>query len=100
MLEVEFNQFNYETANFLTVIGIPNFDKTRYLGSWYEYANVFEFYQIGSRCVRATYTDEGKRIGVFNEQVNSMYDCLSSSKLLFVITLITYQNRKLWQCEG
>jgi len=54
------------------VRGIPNFDRTRYLGSWYEYSNVFEFYQIGSRCVRATYTDEGDRIGVFNEQVNSI----------------------------
>ena len=52
--------------------GIANFDKSRYLGSWYEFANVFEFYQIGSRCVRATYTDEGDRIGVFNEQVNAM----------------------------
>ena len=52
--------------------GIANFDKSRYLGSWYEYANMFEFYQIGSECVRATYTDEGDRIGVFNEQVNAM----------------------------
>lgn len=54
------------------VRGIANFDKSRYLGSWYEFANVFEFYQIGSRCVRATYTDEGDRIGVFNEQVNAI----------------------------
>ena len=52
--------------------GIANFDKSQYLGSWYEYANVFEFYQIASECVRATYTDEGDRIGVFNEQVNAM----------------------------
>ena len=77
MLEVKFELTTYETLNFL-LLGIPNFDKTRYLGSWYEYANVFEFYQIGSRCVRATYTDEGNRIGVFNEQVNSMYCCLNS----------------------
>ena len=55
-----------------SISGIANFDKSRYLGSWYEYANVFEFYQIGSECVRATYTDEGDRIGVFNEQVNAM----------------------------
>ena len=51
---------------------MAKFDKSRYLGSWYEYANVFEFYQIASECVRATYTDEGDRIGVFNEQVNAM----------------------------
>ena len=24
---------------------MTNFDKTSYLGEWYEYANVFEFYQ-------------------------------------------------------
>ena len=52
--------------------GLANFDRSRYLGSWYENANVFEFYQIGSTCVRATYTDEGSKIGVFNEQVNAM----------------------------
>ena len=33
---------------------------------------MFEFYQIGSECVRATYTDEGDKIGVFNEQVNKI----------------------------
>jgi len=54
------------------VRGVRNFDQNRYLGSWYEYANVFEFYQIGSTCVRATYTDLGNKIGVFNEQVNSI----------------------------
>ena len=53
---------------------MKNFVKSRYLGSWYEYANVFEIYQIGGNCVRATYTDEGDRIGVFNEQVNQMYE--------------------------
>jgi len=54
------------------VRGIPNFQKERYLGTWYEYTNVFEFYQIGSTCVRATYTDLGNEIGVFNEQINSL----------------------------
>jgi len=54
------------------VRGIKNFDRKRYLGSWYEYANVFEFYQIGSTCVRATYTDQGNKVGVFNEQINSI----------------------------
>ena len=28
------------------ISGIPNFDRNKYLGSWYEYANVFEFYQV------------------------------------------------------
>ena len=65
--------FNHiSTLMCFSISGIANFDKSRYLGSWYEFANVFEFYQIGSRCVRATYTDEGDRIGVFNEQVNAM----------------------------
>jgi len=54
------------------VPGISNFNRKRYLGPWYEYANVFEIYQIGGTCVRATYTDEGNQIGVFNEQVNSL----------------------------
>ena len=56
----------------LHISGLANFDRSRYLGSWYENANVFEFYQIGSTCVRATYTDEGSKIGVLNEQVNAM----------------------------
>jgi len=54
------------------VPGMSNFVKKRYLGPWYEYSNVFEFYQIGGTCVRATYTDEGDKIGVFNEQVNKI----------------------------
>ena len=62
--------------------GISNFAKTRYLGSWYEYANVFEFYQIGGTCVRATYTDEGDRIGVFNEGVNTMWVLWKAKELI------------------
>ena len=53
-------------------VGMTEFDKDRYLGAWYEYANTFEVYEIGGKCVRATYTDEGDVIGVFNEQVNTM----------------------------
>ena len=52
--------------------GVSNFDIGRYTGTWYEYSNVFEFYDIGARCIRATYTDEGDKIGVLNEAVNSM----------------------------
>lgn len=54
------------------VRGMTQFDKDRYLGAWYEYANTFEIYEIGGKCVRATYTDEGDVIGVFNEQVNTI----------------------------
>jgi len=54
------------------VRGMTEFDKDRYLGAWYEYANTFEVYEIGGKCVRATYTDEGDVIGVFNEQVNTI----------------------------
>ena len=63
---------NANTQFYVFISGLANFDRSRYLGSWYENANVFEFYQIGSTCVRATYTDEGSKIGVFNEQVNAM----------------------------
>ena len=52
--------------------GMAGFDKSRYLGAWYEYANTFEIYQIGGICVRATYTDEGNNVGVFNEAINTM----------------------------
>jgi len=55
-----------------SVQGISYFDRSRYLGVWYEYANVFEIFQIGATCVRATYTDEGDRIGVFEEGVNTI----------------------------
>ena len=51
---------------------MPYFEKERYFGAWYEYANTFELYQIGAKCVRATYTDEGDVVGVFNEGVNTM----------------------------
>jgi len=54
------------------VRGIPDFEKDRYLGAWYEYANTFEVYEFGAKCVRATYTDEGDRVGVFNEQVSTI----------------------------
>jgi len=54
------------------VRGMAGFDKSRYLGAWYEYANVFEIYQIGGTCVRATYTDEGNNVGVFNEAINTI----------------------------
>jgi len=52
--------------------GISNFDQTRYSGRWYEYSNVFEYFDIGARCIRATYTDQGDKIGVLNEAVNSI----------------------------
>lgn len=54
------------------VRGMPDFEKDRYLGAWYEYANTFELYELGAKCVRATYTDEGDRVGVFNEQVSTI----------------------------
>jgi len=50
--------------------GLTSFDIGRYTGTWYEYANVFEVFQIGGKCVRATYTDNGDgTVGVFNEQI-------------------------------
>ena len=63
----------YNQHQILTTLGMAGFDQSRYLGAWYEYANVFEIYQIGGTCVRATYTDEGTNVGVFNEAINTMY---------------------------
>ena len=64
--------FKMSGSNTNGLLGMTQFDKDRYLGAWYEYANTFEIYEIGGKCVRATYTDEGDVIGVFNEQVNTM----------------------------
>jgi len=52
------------------ITGIPDFQLNRYLGVWYEYANVFEVFQIWSTCVRATYSDKGENVGVVNENIN------------------------------
>jgi len=55
------------------VRGIPNFEPSKYLGSWYEYENTFEIYQIGQKCVRATYTEQGPtQVGVFNEGISTI----------------------------
>jgi len=58
------------------VRGVANFNRTAYLGRWYEHSNVFEWYQdltvVGARCVRATYTDLGERVGVLNEYVSTI----------------------------
>ena len=52
---------------------MTSFDLSRYTGTWYEYANVFEVFQIGGKCVRATYTDNGDgSVGVFNEQIKKL----------------------------
>ena len=37
---------------------------------------MFEIYDIGAECIRATYTDDGETIGVFNEALNVMYIAL------------------------
>lgn len=67
------------------VSGISSFDTMAYLGQWYEYSNMFEWYQdilaVGSKCVRATYTDQGDTIGVLNEYVSVItgYGSISGS---------------------
>ena len=54
--------------------GISGFDVGRYTGTWYEYSNVFEVFQIGGTCVRATYTDNGDgSVRVFNEQIKKLW---------------------------
>jgi len=61
------------------VRGVANFNRTAYLGRWYEHSNVFEWYQdltvVGAKCVRATYTDLGGviwEVGVLNEYVSTI----------------------------
>jgi len=50
--------------------GVENFETEQYLGTWYEYSNTFEIFQIGGKCVRATYTDKAGNVRVLNEQVD------------------------------
>merc|ERR1712243_364276 len=53
--------------------GVSSFDVSRYVGTWYEYSNVFEIFQVGGNCVRATYTDNNDgSVGVFNEQIKAL----------------------------
>merc|ERR1712038_1468287 len=52
--------------------GVSNFDRSRYLGVWYEYTNVFEIFQLASKCTRATYTDEGATVGVTNDAISTL----------------------------
>lgn len=52
--------------------GVANFDKSRYLGVWYEYTNVFEIFQLKQKCTRATYTDEGATVGVTNDAISTL----------------------------
>ena len=54
-------------------LGMDNFNRSGYLGTWYEESNMFEVYQIASSCVRATYTHEGDRVGVFNEGLTAVW---------------------------
>ena len=56
-----------------TFSGVSSFDVSRYTGTWYEYSNVFEVFQVGGVCVRATYTDNGDgSVKVFNEQIKKL----------------------------
>ncbi|XP_023342265.1 apolipoprotein D [Eurytemora carolleeae] len=54
--------------------GMDNFDLTKYMGTWFEYSNVFEIFQIGAKCVRAQYAIKGETISVKNEQVNMWWN--------------------------
>ncbi|XP_077289515.1 apolipoprotein D-like [Arctopsyche grandis] len=47
------------------------FDSSRYLGKWYEAEKYFVRFEVGGKCITATYTDEGDGvIGVLNRQLN------------------------------
>jgi len=68
----------WKIGNCLNVSGVANFDVGSYSGVWFEYANTFEVFQIGSKCVRATYTQAGDGITVKNEQVNKWFNFYNS----------------------
>ena len=48
---------------------------------------MFEIYDIGAECIRATYTDDGETIGVFNEALNVMY---IAPDISFILTICIY----------
>merc|ERR1711988_1172311 len=49
-----------------------NFDLKRYLGTWHEYGSIPSWFQLGLKCVSATYDlkDNGK-IGVYNRGIKA-----------------------------
>ena len=49
--------------------GIPDFRVLDYIGRWHEFANTWNLFDLGGTCVRATYTDHGSSVGVFNEEI-------------------------------
>ena len=81
---------------------MDNFDKSSYLGTWYEESNMFEVYQIASSCVRATYTHEGDRVGVFNEGLTAVW--VVNVKLMKLLDSIlmsqTWIHEYKGQCEA
>ena len=81
---------------------MDNFDKSSYLGTWYEESNMFEVYQIASSCVRATYTHEGDRVGVFNEGLTAVWVVnVRLVKLLdFILMSQTWIHEYKGQCEA
>ena len=71
-LKIE-QQWRQMTSFCNTFSGVSSFDVSRYTGTWYEYSNVFEVFQVGGVCVRATYTDNGDgSVKVFNEQIKKL----------------------------
>ena len=81
---------------------MDNFNRSGYLGTWYEESNMFEVYQIASSCVRATYTHEGDRVGVFNEGLTAVWVVnVRSMKLLDSILLSqAWIHEYKGQCEA
>ncbi|XP_045607637.2 apolipoprotein D [Procambarus clarkii] len=50
---------------------VQNFDVTSYLGKWYELEKYFAIFELGGRCITATYSDKGNnKIRVLNEQIS------------------------------
>ncbi|RVE50648.1 hypothetical protein evm_004680 [Chilo suppressalis] len=52
---------------------VNDFQAPRYLGKWYEAEKYFFVFELGGKCVTATYTDLGNgTIGVYNSNFNTI----------------------------
>ncbi|KAK8728944.1 hypothetical protein OTU49_008889 [Cherax quadricarinatus] len=49
---------------------VQNFNAAGYLGKWYEIEKYFTIFEVGGRCITATYYDLGTMIGVLNQQTS------------------------------
>merc|ERR1711911_471662 len=52
---------------------VANFDAAQYAGTWYENRKYPVIFEVGQRCVRATYTDNGDGTIVVLNEATGLY---------------------------